>query len=76
MGKIEIYNTLVTIPEQPPIEEIECWGTDDPLEQHWRRRDLPEYFEKVQYDKEGNALLNSEQRDYAIQQVKLSLIHI
>jgi len=70
MGKIEIYNTVITIPEQPPIEEIECWGTDDPLEQHWRRKELPAYFEQVQYDKEGNALLNSEQRDYAMQQVK------
>ena len=67
--KIIIYDTEIELPEQPPIEEIECWGTDDISEQYWRRKELPEYFELVEYDREGNALLNSEQRDYAIREV-------
>ena len=67
--KITIYHTEITLPEQPPIEQIECWGTDDASEQYWRRKELPLFFEEVEYDKEGNALLNNEQREYAIQEV-------
>ena len=67
MAKIEIYNTLIELPEQP--EEIECWGTDDPSEQYWRRKPLPEFFESVEYDKNGDALLDSRQREYAMEQV-------
>ena len=70
MSKVEIYNTVITLPEQPLVEEIECWGTDDPSEQYWRRRELPAYFEEVEYDKEGNALLNQRQREYAHDQVR------
>lgn len=66
---IIIYHTEVMLPKQPPIEQIECWGTDNPSEQYWRRKPLPEYFEEVEYDKEGNALLNNEQREYAIEEV-------
>jgi hypothetical protein len=64
-----IYHTEVTLPKQPPVEQIECWGTDNPSEQYWTRKPLPEYFEEVEYDKEGNALLNNEQREYAIEEV-------
>ena len=67
---ITIYHTEVALPEQPHIEQIECWGTDERTEQYWRRRELPGYFELVEYDKEGNALLNSEQRDYAVEEVR------
>lgn len=70
MSDIQIYNTVIPLPEQPPIEGIECWGTDNPLEQYWRRRELPDFFELVEYDKEGNALLNARQREYAIEEVR------
>jgi hypothetical protein len=30
MSDIQIYNTVIPLPEQPPIEGIECWGTDNP----------------------------------------------
>jgi hypothetical protein len=66
---ITIYHTEITLPKQPPIEQIECWGTGNPSEQYWTRKPLPEYFEEVEYDKDGNALLNSEQREYAIEEV-------
>jgi hypothetical protein len=70
MGEvITIYNTDIELPEQPPIEDIECWGTDDISEQYWRRHPLPEFFEQVEYDKNGDALLDSRQREYAIEQV-------
>ena len=68
--KITIYHTEIELPEQPPIEEIESWGVDDISEQYWRRKDLPEYFEEVEYDREGNALLNERQREYAIEEVR------
>jgi len=67
MAKIEIYNTIIELPKQP--DEIECWGTDEPSEQYWRRKPLPEFFESVEYDKNGDALLDSRQREYAIEQV-------
>jgi len=38
--------------------------------QYWRRRPLPDYFNEVEYDKDGNALLNFEQRKYAIEEVR------
>lgn len=68
--KIYIYNTEIVLPEQPPIEEIECWGTDDISEQYWRRRPLPEFFELVEYDKSGDALLDNRQREYAMEEVR------
>ena len=67
---LNIYNTDIQLPEQPPIEQIECWGTDNPKEQYWRRKPLPEFFEQVEYDKNGDALLDSQQREYAMEQVK------
>lgn len=70
MDKITIYSTEITLPEQPPIDEIECWGTDIPSEQYWRRIPLPAYFELVEYDKNGDALLDARQREYAMEQVK------
>jgi len=68
--KITIYHTEIELPKQPSIEEIENWGVNDISEQYWRRRELPGYFELVEYDKDGNALLNYEQRDYAVEEVK------
>ncbi len=65
---IEIYGTKVTIPDYNGV--IEDWGTDNPSEQYWRKKELPDYFIDVEYDKEGNALLNAQQRDYALQEVK------
>ncbi len=70
MSKLLIYGVDIELPEQPHIEEIENWGTGNPIEQYWRRRDLPNYFEQVEYNKEGDALLDSKQRDYAREEVK------
>lgn len=68
--KITIYHTEIELPEQPSIEKIEGWGTNIPSEQYWRRIPLPSYFEEVEYNKDGDALLNSIQREYAIEEVK------
>ena len=68
--KIFIYDAEIELPEHPSIDEIESWGTDDASEQYWRRKELPHFFELVDFDKEGNALLTSQQREYAIQEVR------
>lgn len=60
---IPIYGTNVRTPDEPA--GIENWGTDDPKEQYWRRQELPEIFDEVEYDKDGVALLTPEQRAYA-----------
>lgn len=65
---IEIYGTKITLPNIP--ENIEDWGTDIAEEQYWRRKDLPKFFEQVEYDKEGNALLTFQQREYAKEEVR------
>jgi hypothetical protein len=65
--KIVVYDTEITLPE---ISDIESWGTDDKTKQYWRRKELPSYFELVDFDKEGNALLTSQQREYALEEVR------
>jgi hypothetical protein len=64
-----IYGTDIKLSEPPEI--IEDWGypTDTKM-QYWRRCDLPEYFEEVEYDRDGNALLNHQQRQYAMEEVR------
>lgn len=60
---VDIYGSLIRIDEVP--SGIENWGTDDPKEQYWRRRELPEIFDEVEYDKDGVALLTPDQAAYA-----------
>ena len=67
MAHINVYGTEINLPEP---SNVETWGTDDPSEQYWRRRDLPLFFEEVEFDKEGNALLTVKQRDYATEEVR------
>lgn len=70
MSVIEIYGTKVFIQDPDKEIYIEKWGTNDPKQQYWRRYELPEYFEQVEYDKDGNALLTTEQRKYALEEVR------
>lgn len=66
---IKIYGSEILLPERPDASEIENWGTDDPNEQYWRRKDIPSFLSLVEYDSEGNALLNAEQASYANREV-------
>lgn len=65
---IDIYGTLVRLPEQQ--SSIENWGPENPKEQYWRRKELPEFFDEVEYDKDGVALLTPEQSAYAAIEVE------
>ncbi len=67
-NKVLIYGTEVTIPDIPSV--IEDWNTDDPSEQYWRRYPIPDYFEECEFDKDGNVILNAEQRKYALEEVR------
>jgi len=66
--KIIIYNTEVTLPEQPPIQEIEDWGMPA-KEQYWRRKKLPYSFNTIKRDEAGNIELNNEQEQYCLKEL-------
>ena len=72
MGKIlNIYGTDVHLPEPKEGEYVEDWGfPDNPKEQYWRRKGLPDFFNEVEYDRGGNALLDKRQSDYAREEVR------
>lgn len=68
MSILNIYGAIIKLPELKG--EIENWGTNVPSDQYWRRKELPPFFEEVEYDKDGNALLTGVQRDYAMEEVR------
>lgn len=60
---IEIYGTSILLPEQPQLGDI--IGHDAPIEdQYWVRKELPSFFNKVTYDKNGDLVLTEEQEEY------------
>jgi hypothetical protein len=70
MGEVvEIYGTKVRLPDEPPKGEI--LYHDQPREkQKWVKADLPEIFESVEIDKNGDLILTPEQEAYASQEVR------
>jgi len=65
--QINVYDTDIELPDD---SDIETWGTDIAQDQFWRRKELPAFFELVEFDKEGNALLTSQQMQYAFEEVR------
>lgn len=66
---IEIFNAKIQLPEVP--EKVEDWGyPNEPKKQYWRRIPLPSFLNEVDFDKDGNALLNQQQRQYALEEVR------
>lgn len=64
-----IYGIDILLPEHPSIYKI--YGNEYPLkEQFWRRIELPDFFETVSYNKEGDLILNKQQQDYATEEVR------
>lgn len=62
---VDIYGTLVNIKEIDSTFEVENWGTDNPKEQYWRRKEIPPIFDNVEFDRSGELLLTAEQWNYA-----------
>lgn len=67
---IDIYGTLVQLPEITEYSKVETWGTKIQSEQYWRRSELPSYFDNVKLDDDGNAILSYEQERYAAEEVR------
>jgi hypothetical protein len=67
---VQIYGSHCEIPDVKDAPYIEDWGTTIPAQQYWRRKELPEYFMAVEYNKEGDALLTPQQRQYAMEEVR------
>lgn len=59
-----IYGTKIKLPQTPTNENILNFGKPKE-EQLWEREELPDFFEKVQYNKNGDLILTPEQEEYA-----------
>ena len=69
MLSVDIYGSLVYLPDEIPETLIDGW--DLPREQQmWKRKELPSFFEFVETDKDGNAILTPQQRAYAAVEVE------
>lgn len=66
---VDIYGTLVYTPDTILETFIEGYGLPKE-EQYWKRKELPSFFDDVDYDKDGNAILNYEQQAYAAIEVE------
>jgi hypothetical protein len=65
---VDVYGSLTYTPDNPLETLISGWGKDN-LEQIWRRRELPSFFNRIEYDDDGNALLTPEQEQFAREEV-------
>ena len=69
MGEIvEIYGTKIRLPDIPDDAEVVNFGLPK-LKQRWEKRELPDYFDKVEYNKAGDLILTPKQEQYAAQEV-------
>jgi len=66
---IEIYGTKIRLPDEPPVSEIINYGKDK-KQQKFIRTDLPDFFEVVEYNKDGDLILTPEQETFAAQEVR------
>jgi hypothetical protein len=65
----QIYHTEIKLPAKPIDEEILNFELPE-NEQKWVRKELPAFFDKVQYNKSGDLILTDEQREYAAEEVR------
>jgi hypothetical protein len=68
--KIDIYGSLISVPDAPDDKSKILYHDLPRKEQKWKRQELPEYFETVEYDKEGNLILTLEQEAYASEELR------
>lgn len=65
---VDVYGSLVYTPDNPLETLMPGWGKES-HEQLWKRKELPKFFNRIEYDEDGNALLTPEQEQFAIQEV-------
>lgn len=68
MLAVDIYGALVQLPEVKDGVFVENWGTDNPKDQYWRRKELPSILDDITYDSDDNAILTYEQEEYAAEE--------
>jgi hypothetical protein len=68
MLSVDIYGSLIYTADNPLETLIEGWGRER-HEQIWRRRELPSFFNNVEYDKDDNAILTPQQEQFAREEV-------
>lgn len=66
---IEVYGTKIRLPEQPVHEEIINYDLPE-KQQKWYKKELPSYFDKVEYNKNSDLILTNNQEQYARQEVE------
>lgn len=69
MMYIDVYGTLCYTNDAPLETLIEGFGLPA-KDQKWVRKELPDIFDDVEYDKDGVALLNEDQRRYAAVEIE------
>jgi len=68
-SKLNIYGTDVEIKSSTSF--VEDWGCpNDKSMQFWQRKELPHYFQMVEYNSDGDAMLDNNQREYALEEVR------
>lgn len=65
---VDVYGSLVYTPDNPLETLMPGWGKER-NEQIWKRRELPSFFNNIEYDKDGNALLTAQQEQFAREEV-------
>lgn len=68
MLAVDIYGSLIHVPDVKDGVFVEDWGTNNIKEQYWRRKELPDIFDDVALDDDGNAILTEEQEEYAAEE--------
>lgn len=61
---VDVYGTMCYHADPPPDTFIDGYGLPV-ADQMWVRKELPDYFDSIEYDKDGNALLTERQKSYA-----------
>ena len=69
MMTVDIYGSLVYLPDETPESLIDGWNLPQ-REQKWKRKELPSIFDLTEFDKDGNAILTQQQRTYAATEVE------
>lgn len=68
MLHVDVYGTLCYTHDNPLETLMDGWGKGH-YDQIWQRRELPRYFNNIEYDKDGNALLTPQQEQFAREEV-------
>lgn len=67
---IEIYGSKIRLPDEPTNTDEILYYNLPRNQQKWVKDSLPEYFESVEVDKNGDLLLTPEQEAYAAEEVR------